>query len=142
MMFIDQDHTSQIWEMQVPHLGWGFADNRGMRHPPRKTLADNLSRLMAYHKGIGDGLGTLEGVVAASKVPRGTVHRIKRGEVSAGVDHLEGLAVAFDLDVWQLFVHDLDPTNPPMLKAITDKQKAMFDKIREYAKELEKLDSD
>lgn len=110
-----------------------------MRHTPRRVLADNLTSLMAYHRDLGHALGTIDGVSASSKVPRGTVHRIKQAEVSVGVDHLEGLSRAFDLEVWQLFVPHIEPSNPPMLAAVSDKQMALLEKIKQYAKDINNL---
>lgn len=104
----------------------------------RETLAKNIGALMASHS----DLATIKQLHARSGVPTGTLDRIRRGVVNAGVDHLDAIARAFDLEVWQLFVPDMDTSNPPMLASVSERQQELWEKIRQSAEQLARLGKD
>lgn len=66
----------------------------------RNVLAANLVRLME----ASESCRTIKLLSAKSGVSNGTIDRLRRAEVSAGVDHLDDLAKAFGLEPWQLLV--------------------------------------
>lgn len=68
-----------------------------------------------------------------------TVNRIVNGTMDPTVSMLESLATRFGLAAWQLLVPDLDPDDPPVLRASTAEEKALFNKLKETMSELEKL---
>ncbi|MDQ1764231.1 hypothetical protein RAS14_31015 [Achromobacter aegrifaciens] len=49
------------------------------------------------------------------RLTRSTVDRVRRAQGSAGVESVAEIARAFGLDLWQLFVEDLDPAHLPSL---------------------------
>lgn len=82
--------------MNNPQMGFYLVDNSAMnKQTDLKTIvAENLTRLMADHI----TLNTIEKVAIRSGVGRGTVDRVKKGEVSTSLDTIERLAQAFDID--------------------------------------------
>lgn len=102
----------------------------------RQIFAENLKRLMAdkshsqgfLHKKIG--------------VSQSTIGRALSGETASTIDTIDAIAQFYDLEPWQMLVENLDGSNPPILKEISDKQMAFFAKIKEAAKEISKLDSE
>lgn len=98
----------------------------------RQVLATNLKALMASHP----ALDTFGKIVAAGGPSNGTLDRIRRMESGASIDQLDTLAKIYGLEPWQLLVPNLDPTNPPMLAAISAKQMEMLERIKQAAKEL------
>ncbi|NLZ10864.1 helix-turn-helix domain-containing protein [Neopusillimonas aromaticivorans] len=75
----------------------------------RKILADNLTRLLATRDESRLSLSRKIGVAD------GSLGRIKYGTGNPTLEALENIAKFFRLEVWHLFVPDLDPKNPPPL---------------------------
>lgn len=75
----------------------------------RKILSKNLTRLLATRDGSRLALSKQMGVAD------GSLGRIKYGTGSPTLETLEGIARFFRLEVWQLFIPDLDPGAPPTL---------------------------
>ncbi len=81
-----------------------------------KILAENLNRL------IGPG-GVYSSNVAASQasdgITRSTYDRARNGDKvgasAIAIDKLDGIAKAFGLEVWQLFIPGIEPNTPPDL---------------------------
>ena len=92
---------------------------------PRYVLRDNLRRLMAAHPECG----TLAKLVAASGVSKGVVERMTKAEANVGIDHLEGIAKAFRLHLYQLLIPNLDPINPQALRHVTPQEEALYSKL-------------
>lgn len=93
-----------------------------MRLAPVKTIvANNLTTLMAAH---GDLI--LDEVAKLSGVGRGTVARIRKGEVACGIDTLAQIAAVFNLQAWQLLIPNIDPENPPRLRGNTPKEREFY----------------
>lgn len=61
--------------------------------------------------------------------------RIKECETSIGVDVLDKIAEAFDLETWHLLVPHLDPRNPPVF-ILDKKQQEFFDRMKSAYKDL------
>ncbi len=97
-----------------------------MGKSPREVLAENLNRLMDASR----DLRTVKQLSARSGVSTGTIDRIRRHEVAAGIDNVGQLAQAFDLEPWQLMVPDLEPTNAPMLAKQDAKLRDLYLKLR------------
>lgn len=100
----------------------------------RQIFAENLKRLMAdkshsqgfLHKKIG--------------VSQSTIGRALSGETSSTIDTIEAIARFYDIEPWQMLVENLDGSNPPMLKEVSDRQMEFFAKIKQAAKEISKLE--
>lgn len=81
-----------------------------------KVLAENLNRL------IGPG-GVYSSNVSASAasdgITRSTFDRARKGDrlgaSAIAIDKLDGIAGAFGLEVWQLFVPGIEANTPPNL---------------------------
>ncbi len=71
-----------------------------MGESTRRTLAVNLGRLMDE----SEALKTIKQLSAQTGVSTGTIDRIRRGQVSVGVDNLDAIAAAFGLEPWQMLV--------------------------------------
>lgn len=99
----------------------------------KAVLSDNLKRLMDRP---GQELTQAE-VGKRGSIPQRTVGRIKNGEVEATLGNLQALGKAFGLQAWQLLVPDLDPSNPPMLRAMTDQERALYERLRAALKAIE-----
>ena len=110
-----------------------------MDRRPRDVLAENLRALMKKSKDRNGTLGTIEQVAEASGVSKGVVERMTKAQSNTGIDHLQGIAKAFEMEAWQLMIPGLDATNPPMLAAVTEQQKALWDKLKKTATELTQL---
>jgi transcriptional regulator with XRE-family HTH domain len=120
---------------QAPHTGFQWAQSSVMieARSSRQILAANLKALMAAHL----SLNTFAKIVAAGGPTNGTLDRIRRMESGASIDQLDTLAKVYGLEPWQLLVPDLDPTNPPMLAHVTQRQLEMLERIKQAAKELQ-----
>jgi transcriptional regulator with XRE-family HTH domain len=119
-------------------MGCGFLQTHGMEHRARNLLSKNITSLMEGHA----DLSTIKLLNARSGVPTGTLDRIRRGVVNAGVDHLDAIARAFDLEVWQLFVPDMDVKNPPLLASVSERQRELWEKLRDSAEQLARMGKD
>lgn len=71
------------------------------------------------------------------KLHQRTYNRIVTKESIPKIDILEHIAEANDLELWQLFIKDLDVSNPPILERDSKKQKEFYEKIKTLAKELD-----
>lgn len=79
----------------------------------------NKDNLWAFCKKVGIGPGTGQ--------------RIKEQETSVGMDVIEKIATAFDLQPWHLLVPNLDPRNPPVL-LISEVEQKFYANMKETAK--------
>lgn len=76
-----------------------------MDSAPRHILAKNVRALMKASR----KLTTLQKLADASGVSKGVVERMTKAEANTGIDHLEGIAKAFEIPLWLLLSEDLDP---------------------------------
>lgn len=101
----------------------------------RRTLAANLERLMRQYA----DLNSSPKLEAKSHVKLATINRIRRCETGATLDTLDALAGAFDLQPWQLLVPDMQPDNPPVLTAVSDAEKALYERLAKAAQDVANL---
>lgn len=112
--------TGSIADDHIPNPGYGQTHmwNEDIETIPpmgasaRLVLAANLSRLMAE----SEDLKTIKQlhlatVRAGSPVSTGTIDRIRRAQVSAGVDQLTALGKPFGLEPWQLLEAGIKATS-------------------------------
>lgn len=81
-----------------------------------KILSDNMKRLIGP-RGVYSSNAAAS--AASNGVTRSTYDRARNGyKIGApaiAIDKLDGIAKAFGMEVWQLFVPDIDVNNPPRL---------------------------
>lgn len=129
------DHIPKFGIDQFPSLGCGIGHTVSVETRPRDILRANLKALMSTHQ----ELDTIVKVSERSGVSKGVVERMTKAEANTGVDHLQGIAQAFGLEVWQLMVPNLEPTNAPVLQEVSERQKEMWKRIHDAAQELTQL---
>lgn len=103
---------------------------------PRQVLAQNIAGLM----GTREGPKTHTDLAAKSGVAQGTIGRILKCEVDARIDTVSNLAGAYGLEAWQLMVAGMNPTNPPVLMPVSEREKALYASLRAVAHEITQLD--
>ena len=101
----------------------------------RAVLSQNLKALLSSKSGPTTeiALGKKSGVAQA------TIGRIKRQEVAATIETVEQIAKAYGLEAWQLLVAGIDPTNPPVLRAASKEEQALYERLKQAAKEIANL---
>lgn len=112
----DCNTPDQIWPKkcgQMVTMGKKLADSRATveefaARPARLILADNFKKLCDYHfHGLGD-----EELAKKTGIAKGTIGRIRRGEVAATLTSLEKIAAVFRLAPYQLLIPIEDVENP------------------------------
>lgn len=99
----------------------------------RQILSENLRSLMDSHA----HLDRFAKIVKAGGPSNGTLDRIRRMESGCSIDELDKLAKVFELESWQLLVPNLDPTNPPLLAQVSQRQLEMYARIKAAAANLD-----
>lgn len=95
-------------------------------------LAENVAKLMEAHIDLSSQtkLGKKSGV------GQRTVGRILNKEGFPTADNIAKIAAAFELMAWQLLVPDLNPSNIPLLKEQTPKEREFYKRIADLAIEM------
>lgn len=101
----------------------------------KPILWENLKRLMAHHWGKEN----LSRLCSEAGVGLATADRIKKQATSVGLDKLEAIAGAFDLQAWHLLTPNLDPSNPPVI-ALTRSEAELYKRLRETARGIVSLE--
>lgn len=111
-----------------------------MENASRKTLAENLAKLM--HLDDPDKRNHLKQDAIGKKAGcnQRSIGRILNGDMAATVDMLDGIAHAFDLETWQLLTPGLDPSNPP-INHMTEAKKRLYERLKEAARQVMDADS-
>lgn len=98
------------------------------RYPPhqiRLVLADNVKARMAYvYSEEGDRPLAL---AKDAKTSLSTIQRLLAAAVATEVDTLGRVADALDISVYQLFIPNLHPRNPQMLKGVSKDEQRLYD---------------
>jgi hypothetical protein len=105
-----------------------------------KILWENVRSLMIQRYGKENLNKTNIDSTAKYKdqgISLGSLQRIKAQKTAIGTDVLEKIALFFDVDVWQLLVKNLNASNPPVLKSLSDKEQAFYEKMKQMMKELQ-----
>lgn len=100
-------------------------------------LRQNLKLLMVTTK---DGPNSQSALRRKSGVAQATIGRIlsERGE-NARIETIDRLARAYGLEGWQLLVPGMDPSNPPVLRAASKEEQALYERLRQAAEDIAKL---
>lgn len=96
----------------------------------REIIASNLKALMTKNN---HSEGFLHKKIGLSQ---STIGRVLKKESSATVDTIDTIANFYGLTSWQLMVVDLDVNNPQVLKALSVKEQAFYEKMKEVMKGL------
>ena len=99
----------------------------------KEILAKNLRKFMDKNKHSEQYVHKKTGIAQS------TVGRILRVESSATLDSLESIASLYGLQAWQLLVADIDPSNPPLLRNMSEPEKLFYEKIKDLVKEAKLL---
>ena len=97
----------------------------------RHVVAKNLNALMQSHF----DLDSAPKLAKKTKVGTGTISRLRNAKVDATLSVLEAIAIAYDLQPWQLLVPDLSPQDPPMLRDIPPAEQELYRRLRAAIKE-------
>ena len=90
-----------------------------------KVVAENLKRLMAFHKQPSP--------TAAARsvgIKQQQIDRILKGQ-RVRVDTLENLARGYGLEPYQMLIPGLDPSNPQILRAVNSHEDAIYKAFRD-----------
>lgn len=101
----------------------------------RAVLRQNLKALLES----GRGPRTQLALRTKSGVAQATIGRIlsHKGE-NSGVETIERLAKAYDLEGWQLLIAGMDPNNPPVLQPISAEERQLYERLKHVAQDLAK----
>lgn len=100
---------------------------------PRMVLRTNLQALMDL-KGGPNSQGELH---RKSGVAQATIGRIlSKGGNNARIETIDKLAKAYGLEGWQLLVAGMDPSNPPVLQAVSKEERDLYQRLRQLAAEF------
>lgn len=96
-----------------------------------EVVAANLKALMLKN---GHSEGALHRKTGLSQ---STIGRTLKGESAPNVDTIDALAKAYGLLPWQMMIPDMDVSNPPVLRALSAKEQAFYEKMKDVMKELQ-----
>lgn len=130
------EHNPKFGIQSIPFLGYSLRHTRRMSSEPRHILAKNVRALMQANP----RLGTIVRLSEASGVSKGVVERMTKAETNTGVDHLAGIARAFQIPIWALLSEEFDPLSgvgtspwpfeditPQQFAALPDRRKGMIE---------------
>lgn len=106
--------------------------DRNRKYDFRDVLAQNIQALMEHHP----FLKSQSEVSRHCAIPQRTIGRILNGDTSANVSSIVGIAVAFGLEPWQLFVPNLNPKNLPRLSFLSEDQAKALQKLSQALSEI------
>lgn len=106
-------------------------DEEGVASSTAKVLGENLAALMAAHPELNSN----PKLAAKTRLGTGTISRLRNGMVDANLDTLERMATAFGVAPWQLLVPGIDPTNPPTLQPVSERERRFYERLRDVLKE-------
>ena len=128
---------SQLGEsLSSPNMGTDKNNNQAMADSIENLFAVNL-RAATRARGLN-----IKSLSAKSGVGTGTVGRLLNGESSATLRNVHALAKALRLEPWQMLTEGLDANNPPLLRAVSETEKALYAKIEQLFMQSQKAKTD
>ena len=85
------------------------------------------------------GKENLTRLAADCRFGPGTATRIKEQKTSVGLDVIEQIAAAFQVEPWQLLVPGMSPSNPPVLREANSAERELYERLLQAAKDLSRL---
>ena len=79
---------------------------------------------------------SVNGAATAWKVPVKTLESVLKGQRIPTLDTAERLANAAGYPLWQLITENFDPTNPPVIRSVTAKEAALYERLKALARDL------
>lgn len=107
------------------------------------AVAENLARLIewaAKNPKLDRGPASINSLARAAGVSRPTVDRLLAGDAGPGIDSVERVARAYELEAWQLQVPSLDPSDPPTLREASESERELHRALREVQEKLRIFD--
>jgi transcriptional regulator with XRE-family HTH domain len=95
----------------------------------RDNLSRNLLALMAKN-GYSQGDMRRKCGIAQS-----TIGRIIRKTTAADIDTVSAIAGVFHLVAWQLLAPPFDPSNPPVLNQVSEKERQLYERLKTIIQE-------
>ena len=95
-----------------------------------ENFSANLQKLVTAHG------GSVNGAATAWKVPTKTLESVLKAQRIPTLDTAERLANAAGYPLWQLITEDFDPSNPPVIRAVTAKEAALYERLKALARDL------
>jgi hypothetical protein len=80
--------------------------------------------------------GSVNGAATSWKVPTKTLESVLKSQRIPTLDTAERLANAAGYHLWQMISPNFDPENPPILRAVTQQEAALYERLREIARDL------
>jgi len=111
----------------VTHLSREVCCNRDMQPNTRKTLAENMRRII--------GERSQSSWADERGIDKKIIQRAISARHATTIDTLDALASATGLRPWQLLVPGLDPANPPV-HCMTQTERDLYAKIRQEFAQL------
>ncbi len=115
------------------HKSLKYYAKMNTRPDVQQIIAKNIRALLDAKY---NAIDTQTKLATKSGVAQTTISRILSCDVSTSIESMDGIATAFNLEPWQLFVINLDPHHLPILGTLSDKQIALYKKLVQTAKEL------
>lgn len=95
-----------------------------------EALRRNLEKLKTYY-----GLSERQ-LARKARVDQKTINRFRNGEHSMSLESLQSIAESFGLSAWQLLCDEFTVEHPPAIYEPTHREKELWDKLRQAAKEI------
>lgn len=93
----------------------------------RVVVGANVRRLLDHHYSHLPNITQRQRALAKDcKVGFGTIQRICKGEVGASLDNLESIAIALQVQLYQLTLPALDVKNPQVVHGASEAEKRMY----------------
>lgn len=96
----------------------------------KSALWGSVQALMQQHYGKEN----LQRFAKDTHIGIATVVRIRDQQTSVGLDVLDKISARFNTSAWQLLVPGFDPANKPTLQPVSDKERALYDRIMSAAR--------
>lgn len=99
-----------------------------LRYVLRMDARDNLSRnLLALMAKNGFSQGDMH---RKCGIAQSTIGRIIRKTTAADVDTISAIAGVFHLMAWQLLAPPFEPSNPPVLNQVSEKERQLYERLK------------
>jgi hypothetical protein len=98
----------------------------------KAVLWKSVSALMKKHYGKEN----LTQLAKDCKFGPGTSSRLKEQKTSVGLDVVDKIAEHFHVQSWQLLVQGFDPESHPTLQPLSERERQLYERWKEVAKEI------
>jgi plasmid maintenance system antidote protein VapI len=98
------------------------------------TVADHFAanvRRVIEHEGL-----SVNGAATRWRVPVKTLEAIIKRQRTPTLETADALARAAGFALWQMIAANFDPANPPVLRAMSQAEAELYERMRELARSL------